>query len=157
MATIILGAVGTCIGSSFGGAVLGFSGAAIGGMIGSTIGSMVDGWISSLMPGQRMKGQRLDSLRLTSASEGVVIPRLYGRMRIGGNIIWATDFREEVNRKKQGSGKGAGRKSRPRNISTMHLSQSGSRKVRSPASSAHLGGWRYRRSEGCHMALVSGR
>ena len=33
MATIILGAVGTAIGSGFGGAVLGFSGAAIGGMI----------------------------------------------------------------------------------------------------------------------------
>ena len=111
MATIILGAVGTAIGSGFGGAVLGFSGAAIGGMIGSTIGSMVDSWIvSSLMPGQRIEGQRLDSLRLTSASEGVVIPRLYGRMRIGGNIIWATDFREEVNRKKQGGGKGGGPK-----------------------------------------------
>ena len=111
MATIILGAVGTAIGSGFGGAVLGFSGAAIGGMIGSTIGSMVDSWIvSSLMPGQRIEGQRLDSLRLTSASEGVVIPRLYGRMRIGGNIIWATDFREEVNRKRQGGGKGGGPK-----------------------------------------------
>ena len=111
MATILLASVGSAIGGSFGGAVLGFSGAAIGGMIGSTIGSMVDSWIvSSLMPGQRIEGQRLDSLRLTSASEGVVIPRLYGRMRIGGNIIWATDFREEVNRQKQGGGKGGGPK-----------------------------------------------
>lgn len=30
--------------------------------------------------------------RITSATEGAVIPRLYGRMRMGGNIIWATDF-----------------------------------------------------------------
>jgi hypothetical protein len=34
----------------------------------------------------------MDNLRITSATEGAVIPRLYGRMRIGGNIIWATDF-----------------------------------------------------------------
>ncbi|KFI32651.1 gene transfer agent (GTA) [Haematobacter missouriensis] len=111
MATIVLGAVGTAIGGGFGGAVLGFSGAAIGGMIGSTVGSMVDSWIvSSMMPGQRIEGQRLDSLRLTSATEGVVIPRLYGRMRIGGNIIWATDFREEVTTRRQGGGKGSGPK-----------------------------------------------
>lgn len=111
MATIVLGAVGTAIGGGFGGAVLGFSGAAIGGMIGSTVGSMVDSWIvSSMMPGQRIEGQQLDSLRLTSATEGVVIPRLFGRMRIGGNIIWATDFREEVNTRRQGGGKGGGPK-----------------------------------------------
>lgn len=80
-------------------------------MIGSGIGSMVDSWIvSSLMPGQRTEGQRMDSLRVTSATEGVVIPRLYGRMRIGGNIIWATDFREETNTTRQGGGKGGGPK-----------------------------------------------
>ena len=111
MATIVLGAVGTAIGGGFGGAVLGLSGATIGGMIGSGIGSMVDSWIvSSLLPGQRIEGARMDSLRVTSATEGVVIPRLYGRMRIGGNIIWATDFREEVNTTHQGGGKGGGPK-----------------------------------------------
>ena len=76
-----------------GGAILGVSAAAIGGFVGSTVGSVVDSMIvSSLAPAQRIEGQRLDTLRITSASEGAVIPRLYGRMRIGGNIIWATDF-----------------------------------------------------------------
>lgn len=37
-----------------------------------------------------------------------MIPRLYGRMRIGGNIIWATDFREETKTTTQGGGKGGG-------------------------------------------------
>jgi hypothetical protein len=107
MATLVLGAVGSAIGGAFGGAILGFSGAAIGGFIGSTIGSVVDSWIvSSLTPGQRIEGQRLDSLRITSATEGAVIPRLYGRMRLGGNIIWATDFREETRTTSQGGGKG---------------------------------------------------
>ena len=111
MATIVLGAVGTAIGGGFGGAVLGLSGATIGGMIGSAVGSVVDSWIvSALTPGQRIEGQRMDNLRVTSATEGVVIPRLYGRMRIGGNIIWATDFREEVNTQRQGGGKGGGPK-----------------------------------------------
>ena len=37
-----------------------------------------------------------------------MIPRLYGRMRLGGNIIWATDFREETRTTIQGGGKGGG-------------------------------------------------
>jgi len=35
-------------------------------------------------------------------------PRLYGRMRIGGNIIWAADCREEAKTTTQGGGKGGG-------------------------------------------------
>jgi hypothetical protein len=111
MATLVLGTVGSAIGAGFGGAILGFSGAAIGGFIGSTIGSVVDSWIvSSLAPAQRIEGARLDSLRITSSTEGAVIPRLFGRMRIGGNIIWATDFREETKTTSQGGGKGGGPK-----------------------------------------------
>ena len=109
MATLVLGAVGSAIGGSIGGSILGVSAAAIGGFVGSTIGSAVDNWIvSSLAPTQRIEGARLDSLRITSSTEGAVIPRLYGRMRIGGNIIWATDFREETKTTTQGGGKGGG-------------------------------------------------
>jgi hypothetical protein len=73
------------------------------------IGSVVDSWIiSSLAPTQRIEGARLDTLRITSSTEGAVIPRLYGRMRMGGNIIWATDFREETKTTTQGGGKGGG-------------------------------------------------
>ncbi len=109
MATLVLGAAGAAIGSGFGGAILGVSAATIGGFVGSTIGSVVDSWIvSSLAPTQRIEGARLDNLRITSATEGAVIPRLYGRMRTGGNIIWATDFREETRTSTQGGGKGGG-------------------------------------------------
>ncbi len=109
MATLILGVAGAAIGGSIGGAILGVSAATIGGFIGSTVGSVVDSWIvSSLAPTQRIEGARLDSLRITSSTEGAVIPRLYGRMRIGGNIIWATDFREETKTTTQGGGKGGG-------------------------------------------------
>ena len=110
MATLVLGVVGSSIGMGFGGAILGLSGAAIGGLIGSTVGSVIDSWIiSSLAPTQRIEGARLESLRITSSSEGAVIPRLYGRMRVGGNIVWATDFREETKTTTQrGGGKGGG-------------------------------------------------
>lgn len=109
MATLVLGAAGAAIGGSIGGAILGVSAATIGGFIGSSIGSVVDSWIiSSLAPTQRIEGARLDTLRITSATEGAIIPRLYGRMRMGGNIIWATDFREETKTTTQGGGKGGG-------------------------------------------------
>ena len=138
MATLVLGAVGSAIGGAFGGAILGFSGAAIGGFIGSTIGSVVDSWIvSSLAPAQRIEGARLDSLRITSSTEGAVIPRLFGRMRIGGNIIWATDFREETKTTSQGGGKGGGAaRSRPPNTSTLPASPWRCARARSPASAA---------------------
>ncbi len=109
MATLVLGVAGAAIGGSIGGAILGVSAATIGGFIGSSIGSVVDSWIiSSLAPTQRIEGARLDTLRITSSTEGAVIPRLYGRMRMGGNIIWATDFREETRTTTQGGGKGGG-------------------------------------------------
>ncbi|TYB84197.1 glycoside hydrolase TIM-barrel-like domain-containing protein [Oceaniovalibus sp. ACAM 378] len=111
MATLVLGAVGSAIGGSIGGGLLGISAVTIGGFIGSSVGSLVDSWIvSSLAPAQRIEGARLDSLRITSSTEGAVIPRLYGRMRIGGNVIWATDFREETKTARQGGGKGGGPK-----------------------------------------------
>uniref|UniRef100_UPI004047B2A9 baseplate multidomain protein megatron n=1 Tax=Yoonia sp. TaxID=2212373 RepID=UPI004047B2A9 len=110
MATLVLGAVGSAIGAGFGGTILGFSGAAIGGFLGSSVGSVVDSWIvSSLAPTQRIEGARLDSMRMTSSTEGAVIPRLFGRMRLGGNIIWATDFSEQAKTTSQGGGKGGRR------------------------------------------------
>ena len=109
MATLVLGAVGTAIGGSIGGGILGISAATIGGFVGSAIGSAVDSWVvSSLTPAQRVEGPRLDSLRITSSTEGAVVPRVYGRMRMGGNVIWATDFREETKTTTQGGGKGGG-------------------------------------------------
>ncbi len=97
MASLVLGAVGTAIGGQ------------IGGMIGSAAGSVVDSMlIASMQPDQRIEGARLETLTVTSSTEGAVIPRLYGRMRLGGNIIWATDFREETETTSQGGGKGGG-------------------------------------------------
>jgi Gene Transfer Agent (GTA)-like protein/putative tail protein len=109
MASILLASAGSALGGAIGGSILGVGAATIGGAIGSFAGSMVDSWIvSSLAPGQRIEGARLENLTITTSTEGAVIPRIYGRMRIGGNIIWATDFTETVNTTTQGGGKGGG-------------------------------------------------
>ena len=140
MASIILAAAGTAIGGSIGGSILGVSSAVIGGAVGSLAGAAVDSWlVASMAPTQRMQGQRLDTLQITTSTEGAVIPRVYGRMRIGGNIIWATDFREETETTRHGGGgKGGGGAAAPRSpsTSTSPRSRSRSARVRSPASAA---------------------
>ncbi|WP_322890051.1 MULTISPECIES: baseplate multidomain protein megatron [unclassified Yoonia] len=112
MATLVLGVVGTAVGGSIGGSFLGVSAAAIGGFIGSSIGAGINSWlIAPSTPNQTFEGARLDALRITSSTEGAVVPQLFGRMRIGGNIIWATDFVESVNTTSEtigGGGKGGG-------------------------------------------------
>ncbi len=110
MASILLASAGSALGGAIGGSMLGVSAAAIGGAVGQIAGSMVDSWIvSSLAPAQRIEGQRLQNLMVTTSTEGAIIPRVYGRMRLGGNIIWGTDFTETVNTTSQG-GKGGGPK-----------------------------------------------
>ncbi len=111
MASILLASAGSAIGASIGGSILGVSAATIGGAVGSFAGSLVDSWIvSQFAPGQRIEGARLENLAVTTSTEGAVIPRVWGRMRLGGNIIWATDFTEHVSTSTSGGGKGGGPK-----------------------------------------------
>lgn len=103
MATLLLSAAGAAIGSGFGGAVLGLSGAVIGRAVGATLGRVID---------QRILGAgsepvdvgRLDRLRLTGAGEGAPIGQVWGRMRLSGQVIWATEFTETVQRQRSGKG-----------------------------------------------------
>ncbi|MCQ0091524.1 glycoside hydrolase TIM-barrel-like domain-containing protein [Roseovarius sp. M141] len=107
MATILLSAAGAAIGGSVGGTIAGLSMAAVGRFAGGIIGRSID---------QRLMGQgsdvvdtgRANRLRLTGSGEGDAIAQVYGRMRVAGQIIWATEFREEVNvSRASGGGKGA--------------------------------------------------
>jgi len=91
--------------SVVGGAIAGPIGAAVGSVVGAVVDSLL---VSALTPTQKAEGQRLSDIKITSATEGIAIPRVYGRARMGGNIIWATDFREEKHTTKSGGGKGGG-------------------------------------------------
>lgn len=103
MATILLSAAGAALGAGFGGTVLGLSGAVIGRAIGATLGRVID---QRLMAGASdpVETGRVDRFRMMGASEGAAVPRLWGRMRVGGQVIWASRFQEVVTR--SGGGKG---------------------------------------------------
>lgn len=89
MATLVFSAIGTLVGGPIGGA------------IGALVGRQVDAKIFA--PAAR-QGPRLTELSLSASSYGLAIPRQHGRIRTGGQIIWATDLAEQSNR--QGGGKG---------------------------------------------------
>jgi hypothetical protein len=98
MATLVLGIAGGAVGSVFGpaGAVLG---RAAGALAGDTLDQALFGSRRSV------EGPRLGELKVQASAEGAPIPRLYGRMRLAGEIIWATDF-EEVRQSETQGGKG---------------------------------------------------
>lgn len=117
MATLILSAAGAVAG----GALLpagvnllgtGLSGAVLGRAAGAVAGRYIDQALFGASGQNRVvenTGARLADLQVTSSSEGAVIPRIFGRARLGGQIIWATHFEEEVLRDSEtysGGGKG---------------------------------------------------
>lgn len=75
-----------------GGALLGF---ALGGPLGASIG-FAAGSVAGLLlfPPPPVEGPRLEDLKVMSSAPGQPRPLLYGTMRLGGNVIWATDLEE---------------------------------------------------------------
>ena len=106
MATLVLGAVGSAVGGALlpgGVSILGttLSGAALGGAFGAIGGSVIDqallGPLAAPSGQTRIdQGPRLFDLKLGASSEGAPLPRVYGRMRLPGQLIWATRFKEDV-------------------------------------------------------------
>lgn len=84
MATVMFSTVGHALGGPLG--------AVTGALIGSTIDTAVFG-----------KGQSSGNLLVQRSAYGEIIPRLYGRTRTAGIVIWALPM-------KQGGSKGSGRK-----------------------------------------------
>lgn len=103
MATILLSAAGVAIGSGFGGSVLGLSGAVIGRAVGATVGRVIDQRVLGA-GSEAVEVGRVDRFRLTGASEGSAVKRVFGRVRISGQVIWASRFEETVS--SSGGGKG---------------------------------------------------
>jgi hypothetical protein len=107
MATVLLSAVGAAIGSGFGGTVLGLSGAVVGRAVGATLGQVID---------QKLMGSgssvvevgRVERFRVMGASEGATVGVPFGRVRLAGQVIWSTRFRETVSESSVGGGGGKG-------------------------------------------------
>jgi hypothetical protein len=95
MATLVLQAAGSMIGGAIGGPFGAMAGRAIGGIAGALIDSS---WIGggSDKGARHVEGPRLKEMGGLASTEGEAIPRVYGRARIGGQMIWATRFEEEM-------------------------------------------------------------
>jgi len=106
MATILLSAAGAAIGGGFGGTILGLSGAVIGRAIGATIGRVIDQRLMGA-GSQAVETGKIDRFRLTGASEGAAVGQVWGRMRLAGQVIWASRFLETTNVTESGGGKGS--------------------------------------------------
>lgn len=52
-------------------------------------------------------GPKLDDNNVVGSRYGAGIPKVHGRMRASGNIIWALPLREEVHEERQSAGKGS--------------------------------------------------
>ena len=103
MATIVLSAVGAVVGASVGGGVLGLSSVVIGRAVGAIAGSLID---QKIMGGgsEAVETSQVDRFRLTGVSEGAAVRRVYGAMRVGGQVIWASPVREHAIMPEDGSG-----------------------------------------------------
>ena len=105
MATIVLQTVGAAVGGMIAGPIGAMAGRALGGLAGAAIDNALFSGDST----KHVEGPRLKDIDGLTSTEGAPIPRVYGRARIGGQLIWATRFEEVANtdRSSQG-GKGVG-------------------------------------------------
>ncbi|WP_422025073.1 baseplate multidomain protein megatron [Pyruvatibacter mobilis] len=106
MASVLLSTAGAAAGNALlpsGLTVLGtnITGAAIGNAIGAGIGSLADQHLfgapsQEFLQEYTVEGPRLSDVQVMSSSEGAPIPRAFGRARLSGQLIWATDFDEDI-------------------------------------------------------------
>ncbi|QYE33703.1 hypothetical protein KZX46_12670 [Polymorphobacter sp. PAMC 29334] len=89
MATLILGTVGRALGGP------------LGGLVGTVIGSTLDRGIFG--SGSTREGPRVANLAVQSAAYGEPLPRIYGRMRVAGALVWTAGIVES--RSTSGGGK----------------------------------------------------
>ena len=103
MATVVLQYAGAALGGFLGGPI----GSAIGRAVGGIAGSLIDQELFG--QSTHREGPRLGSLRVMSSEEGSPIPVVYGRIRIAGQVIWASNLIEVATTNTQSaSGKGGG-------------------------------------------------
>jgi hypothetical protein len=104
MATLVLSAAGAAIGGAIGGTAAGLSAVAIGRFAGALVGNVLD---QKIMGGgsRTVETGRIDRYRINGGGEGRAIPQVYGRMRVGGHVIWSSRFQEHVT--SSGGGKGS--------------------------------------------------
>ena len=107
MASLVLSTAG----SAAGGALFGPIGALAGRLAGAVAGGFVDRAFSrgAAAPMATREGPRLRDLDVMVSTEGAPIPRVYGRVRLAGQVIWATSLVEDVTTRIEGGDSGGGK------------------------------------------------
>ena len=114
MATLVLQTIGSVVGNAVGGPI----GSALGRAVGGLGGGAIDQALLPDTPTRYAIGPRLKVMDGVTSSEGAGIPRVYGRARLGGQMIWATRFLERASFSVQNTpGQGKNRGSTTVNIS----------------------------------------
>ncbi len=116
MATIVLQTVGSVVGGMVGGPIGAMAGRALGALAGAAIDN-------ALFAGDNTKyveGPRLKDIDGLTSTEGAPIPRVYGRARIGGQLIWATRLEEVVNTDTDRGAQGGKGMSGPKTVTTTY-------------------------------------
>lgn len=68
------------------------------------IGFAANALISLLTPNQKQEGPRLSDLSAPKSNYGVQIPKVWGSVRLAGNLIWANPIKEVTHKKRGGKG-----------------------------------------------------
>jgi len=106
MAQIVLAEVGAVVGRQLLPNGISVFGAQIAGhQLGRSLGSAAGRAIDSTLFAEDTSGPRLKALHVMESREGAGIPAHYGRMRLGGQVIWAAAFTER-RRETSAGGKG---------------------------------------------------
>ena len=63
--------------------------------------------VASLFDNRRFEGPRLNNFHIQTSRDGAAMPRIFGRVRLAGQVIWASQVREIATETRQGS-KGGG-------------------------------------------------
>jgi hypothetical protein len=114
MAALVLSVAG-----GVAGAVFGPAGAIAGRIAGALVGNLIDRKLFG--PGdQNVVGPRLADLDVMASTEGAPIPRVYGRARLAGQVIWATQLEELVSSNTTSSGGKGHLVSGPRTTTTTY-------------------------------------
>jgi len=107
MAALVLSVAGAAAGN----AVFGPAGAIAGRLIGALAGSAIDQTLFATHRERALQGPRVADLEVMASIAGAPIPRVYGRARLAGQVIWATNLQEVVNTSSTATSTGGGGKS----------------------------------------------
>lgn len=105
MATLVLTTAASAFAASSG---YGFMATAALGLGAAMAGNLIDQRLFGGGAGRKLEGPRLDELRIQASTEGAPVPRIYGRVRVAGQVIWAAKFKEVAATSTQSSGGGKG-------------------------------------------------